>query len=55
MIGRHIDVVALLVIVLGLLAFSWAPRLPFVPEANAAAFGFMTRSAALALVLLRTH
>jgi len=36
MLSKHIDVIALLVIVAGLLAFSKAPELRFVPKVNAA-------------------
>jgi hypothetical protein len=36
MLSKHIDVVALLLLVLGLLAFSQARELRFVPEVHAA-------------------
>ena len=36
MLSKHIDVVALLLLVLGLLAFSQARELRFIPEVHAA-------------------
>lgn len=43
MLSKHIDVIALLVIVAGLLAFSKAPELRFVPEVNAAGIGIQNK------------